>query len=129
MRRAYALIRNVDFIEDFRITANIGCAFAALFLLTPFAINNFIQGRVILDAASLMVIAVLDLNAVSIIRGRIRPTLAFMVLVPLMIGALFLTKEFETTKDIGSRSNRTSANTLKHSFPIAAVKNALKTLS
>ena len=35
-------------------------------------------------------------------------------------------KEFEMTKDIGRRSNRTSANTRTQSFPMAAAKNALK---
>ena len=43
---------------DFRNKGTLGLAFLALLILTPFSINNFIQGRTILGVGSLAIVAI-----------------------------------------------------------------------
>ena len=81
--------QKLDFTADFRIAANLGCAYASIVLLTPFAINNFVQGRWILGITSFSVSLVLAFNAWSILHGNFRPVLIFFLLVPALISALF----------------------------------------
>jgi|GEM_PF-3261190 len=83
-------LQSAEFSSDFRIIANLGCAFAALLLLTPFAINNLIQGRLFLGFTSFGIVIVSGLNAWSIINGKFRPFLFFLVLVPCIIITLIL---------------------------------------
>lgn len=71
------LSREVDFTSDFRIATNLGCACAALILLPPFSINNFVQGRQIIGIASLAVILAGAHNVWGILNGRFRPALSF----------------------------------------------------
>ena len=67
---------------DFRRKSTLGVALVAIFLLTPFAINNFIQDRYILGAGSLAIEVILAVNAWSIIRGRYYPLLTLLGLIP-----------------------------------------------
>lgn len=60
-------------------------AVAALFLLTPFSINNFLQGRLFLGAGSLAIVGLLAFNAWSITRGRYYSSFTLIGLVPAVI--------------------------------------------
>ena len=80
----------IDFTSDFRIAANLGCACMAIVFIMPFTINNLVQGRLVVGIASLTVIFVLGLNAISILRGRFYPILIFLLLVPTASFAIYL---------------------------------------
>jgi diguanylate cyclase (GGDEF)-like protein len=84
---------------DFRRTASLGVAVAALILLTPFALNNFSQGRFWLGLGSLLVIGIVAASARSILRGTYRPLLTFSVLVPAII--VFLAMAIRRQEIIG----------------------------
>ncbi len=57
-------------------------AIFALLLLTPFAINHFVQGRFILGAGSLATVVIFAFCAWSCIRGHYSPHLIFWGVVP-----------------------------------------------
>jgi diguanylate cyclase (GGDEF)-like protein len=84
---------------DFRTKATLGVALTALFLLTPFALNNFYQGRYLLGIGSLAIVASLAFNAWSCTRGRYRPSLTLFILVPVTI--VFLAISIRTQGVIG----------------------------
>lgn len=73
---------------DFRMQSTFAVAIAASILLTPFAINNFYQNRLLLGIGSMVIVAILALNAFIIKNGKHYPSLTFVVLVPTLI--LFL---------------------------------------
>ncbi len=81
---------NPDYASDFRSKATLGVAVAALFLLTPFSVNNFIQGRYVLGAGSLAIVAILAANAWSIRRMRDYSALTLLALVPAVLFFLIL---------------------------------------
>lgn len=56
-------------------------AAAAVFLLTPFALNNFFQDRILLGVGSLVIVIMLAANAWSIRRGRYYPKITFLSIV------------------------------------------------
>ena len=80
----------IDLTADFRLLANLIYACAAIALLTPFTINNFIHGRAYIGFAWLAVAIVLIVNAISILRGQYYPVRLFIFLVPALIGTLCL---------------------------------------
>ncbi len=80
----------IDFSSDFRLAANLGIACAVLLMGTPFAINNFVQGRYALGVATASVEFVLCFSAWSILKGRFRPVLILITLVPSVILAFSL---------------------------------------
>ncbi len=82
-----------DTVPDFRVHATYGLAIAAIFLLSPFAINNFFQQRFILGVGSLIIVGILALNAWSISRGRFSEALLFYGLVPVQL--IFITIGFK----------------------------------
>lgn len=84
------LATRIDFSADFRIAANLGCACTAIILLTPFAINNFYQGRLLLGFTASSIIAFALFNAVSIVQGRFYPQLVFALLTPIVVFDLSL---------------------------------------
>jgi len=86
-------ISKADFTSDFRIAANLGCASAAFFLLAPFSLNNFFQGRIIQGLTSFVILLVFSLNIWTILRGHFRPNLIFCLLVPSIISAVFFVIE------------------------------------
>lgn len=69
--------------------ATLAIALAALVLLTPFAISNFVHGRAVLGAGSLLIILLLAGNAWEILRGRYHPLVLLLGLVPAVL--FFLT--------------------------------------
>jgi len=71
-----------------------------LLILTPFSINNFIQGRTILGAGSLAVVGFLAFNAWSItVHNRYYATLTFFGMVPTIV--FFLTISLQAQGMIG----------------------------
>lgn len=62
-----------------------GVAWVGLVLVTPFGINNLIQGRHGLGAAVLLVMAMLGVNAWLIHRGRFFPQINLFGLVPILV--------------------------------------------
>lgn len=74
--------------SDYRSKVFLGFALTVLSLLTPFAINNFVQGRWLLGLGSAAVILIISFNAWGLRHGRYSPALTQFGLVPVMI--LFL---------------------------------------
>jgi len=77
-------------LRDFRAATALGVAVSSLVFLTPFAVNNFVQGRNLLGAGSLLIVAILAFNAWSITRGKYHPLLVLLGLVPAIIFFLSL---------------------------------------
>ncbi len=84
------LAQKADFVSDFRVAANFGCSCILVVCLIPFSANNFVQGRIQLGASSMAIVIVCGLNAWSIIRGRFRPLLTFLVIAPVVISTIAL---------------------------------------
>jgi len=73
---------------DFRGKTTLGVGVVGVILLTPFVINNFVQGRPLLGGGALAIVALLAFNAWSISRGRYYPSITLIGLVPVIV--LFL---------------------------------------
>ena len=84
------LFQKTEIISDFRISANLGLSCVVIVLVTPFAINNLIQGRLTLGAVSTAIVVLSGFNAWSIALGQFRPLLVFVGLAPIMICTLVL---------------------------------------
>ena len=91
--------QHIEPASDFRIKATLGVAVMGVLILTPFSINNFVQGRHLLGAGSLAVVAILAYNAWSIHRGHYRPVFTLLGLVPAML--FFLDYSLRTQGIIG----------------------------
>jgi diguanylate cyclase len=72
-------------VTDFRSKSTLGVAVAALFLLTPFAVNNFVQGRYLLGVGSFAIVVILAVSAWGIRRGRDYSSLTLFALVPAIL--------------------------------------------
>jgi diguanylate cyclase (GGDEF)-like protein len=59
-----------------------GLAIAGSLTLLPFAINNFVQGRIWLGISNLLVVVGFGVNALAIFRGRPTPLPIVLVLLP-----------------------------------------------
>lgn len=77
--------QNPGQVTDFRIKSTLGVALSALLLLTPFSLNNIIQGRYGLGVGSLVIVIFLGFCAKQCHRGDYRPRLMLLVLVPTII--------------------------------------------
>ncbi len=75
---------------SYRIRTSQGIAIAGLFLLTPFSLNNFVQGRPALGFGSLMIVFLLANNAWSIRSRRTIPWTTPGILCPAIIVFLML---------------------------------------
>lgn len=73
---------------DFRSRANLGLVFAALLILTPFGINNFLQGRLLLGAASMIIVFAMGITGWMIFHRRDPGLISMLVVVPAVIGFL-----------------------------------------
>lgn len=60
-------------------------------LLTPFCISNFLGGRLAVALGSLLIVLLLVFIGWSISRGRYYQNLVFYVLLPVIVGFMFLT--------------------------------------
>ena len=56
--------------NDFLHKSTLWLALASLVILTPFAINNFFQGRPFLGTGALAIVTILACNAWFLSRGR-----------------------------------------------------------
>lgn len=77
--------RRQGLAADFRGKTTLGVAVVGVVLLTPFAINNFLQNRLLLGVGALGIVALLAYNAWSISRGRYTPSLNLIALAPAII--------------------------------------------
>ena len=78
---------NTDFIRR----SFLGVAFSCLIGFTPFAINNFIQGRLLLGFGSLAIILIFAFSAFTIVRYKVYyATLTLLALVPAIIYFLIM---------------------------------------
>jgi GGDEF domain-containing protein len=93
-------IEKFRLLSDFRVATNLGVAVVALILLTPFAVNNFYQGRYLLGVGSLAIVALLAVNAWTTSRGRYHASLVLVGLLPAVI--FFLMVAFRQQGMIGA---------------------------
>ncbi len=84
---------------DYRRKANEGLALAAIVLLTPFSINNFIQGRLLLGAGSLVIVIVMASTAWVFKGNRMSNLLSAIVIVPAML--IFVSMSIHNQQIIG----------------------------
>lgn len=70
---------------EFQVKLALGVAISALFVLTPFSVNNFIQGRYLLGVGSLAIVGMLAVSAWGSSHGRYYLWLTYMGLVPTII--------------------------------------------
>lgn len=77
-----AQLQTTDSSLNFRVKTTLGVAIIALIILTPFSINNFVQGRFLLGTGSLAIVAACAVNAWYCAFNRYHPSLAFWGLVP-----------------------------------------------
>ena len=77
--------------SDFLHKSVTGLAIVSLVLMTPFAINNFLQGRILLGIGSSAILVIMAFNAWSIhYRDRYYAGFSFIVLVPVILFFLCL---------------------------------------
>ena len=76
--------------ESIRAKTNLGVAIAALFILSPFAVNNLMRDRLLMGAGSLAIVLILITNAWFILRGRMVSWLTPLALVPAILGFLVM---------------------------------------
>ncbi|HEY0666421.1 MAG TPA: GGDEF domain-containing protein [Gallionella sp.] len=86
--------------SDFRTKSALAISVTALLLVMPFSINNLLQGRYLLGGWSLVIVAILAINAWTSARGRHFPTLTLLGLTPSII--LFLSLAFQKQGIIGA---------------------------
>lgn len=76
--------------DNFRVTTTRAVAIAAVALLTPFAVNNFVQGRPVLGIGSTGIVLLLAINAWLLAHGRYYPLVILLGLVPAVLAFLLL---------------------------------------
>lgn len=74
---------------DYRIRTTFYLSVMTLVIVVPFAINNFVQGRVALGIGSLLIAGILALIAVQIRRGRFPWLISLVGLIPAVISFLY----------------------------------------
>jgi diguanylate cyclase (GGDEF)-like protein len=72
------------------VQVNLGVALASIFLLSPFALNNFIHGRIFLGVGATVIVAIGVFTAGSILKGRAALWVASVLLVPAILAFLAL---------------------------------------
>lgn len=91
---------SVDPDADFRARAALGVALTALTLLLPFAIGSFWAGQIATGTGTAGIVAILAINAVSVIRRQDHQLLTLYGLVP--AGMVFMSQVFLHDGFIGS---------------------------
>ena len=76
---------NPGYPSDFLRKSTMGVAVTGLLFLTPFAINNFFQGRPVLGAGSLAIVIMLIANAWNTSRGRYHPSFTLITIIPVVL--------------------------------------------
>ena len=92
--------RKIEESSDFRHKATLGLTICAFFILTPFSINNFIQGRYLLGAGSLAIVVIITFNGWCITRDRYYPSLTLFGLVPAIL--FFLVVAYQKQGIVGA---------------------------
>ena len=77
--------KKIERLDNFRIKSTLGVAIIALFILTPFSINNFLQERFLLGIGSMAVVTLCAISAWNSFHNRYHPSLIFFGLVPTII--------------------------------------------
>ena len=72
-------------LTEFRNKSTLGVAIIAIFLLTPFAINNFLQDRYLIGVGAVGIVILCAVNAWNSLRNHYNPSLIFFGLVPTII--------------------------------------------
>ena len=75
-------MQKVGQLVDFRIKSTLGVTLITLLILTPFTMNNFLEGRYVLGIGSLSIVLLCAVNAWNCIQRRYYPSLISLVLVP-----------------------------------------------
>lgn len=96
--RSIQLLQEVPGL-DFRGKANFGLAVAALLVLTPFSINNFLQGRYVLGTASVVIVAAMASTGWLIAQRRDPGPITFFVVVPVVL--VFLSLSIQSQGIVG----------------------------
>ena len=73
-------------ITSIQAKATQALAVAALVVIAPFAVNNFIQGRHLVGAMSVIISMILAIIAVAAARGRHYPAITLFLLIPAIVG-------------------------------------------
>lgn len=77
-------------IPDFLLKSTYGCSLVASLLLTPFVLNNFIQGRYYVAVLSLTVVVFCIINIYSCYRNRYHEELNLYLLTPALSIAIIV---------------------------------------
>ena len=72
-------------ITSIQARATQALAIAALVIIAPFAVNNFIQGRFLVGSMSVVISLILAINAVAASRGRHYPAITLFLLIPAIV--------------------------------------------
>lgn len=86
--------------SDFLRKSTMGVAVTGFLFLTPFAINNFFQGRYLLGAGSLAIVIMLLANAWSTSRGHYHSSFTLISIIPAVL--IFLVIAFHKQGIIGA---------------------------
>ena len=86
-------------MQDARARLTLTLGIAGLVILTPFSINNLIQGCIPLGIGGLIVVLITSCNAWSILRGRYYPLLTSLVMAPLLLVLMIVA--LRTRQEIG----------------------------
>lgn len=85
---------------DFRVRSSLWVGIFGVLLLTPFVVNHFLNGRLVLGAGTLGIVAVMGAMVWYAKSGRYRPWLAFVGMTPAML--VFLGISFRDQGVIGA---------------------------
>lgn len=87
-------LTNSPDIPDFILKSTLGVAFISILIITPFCVNNFIQGRYLSGLLTLVVIVLCTINALLCYRGRYHIGLNLFGIAPaITIAIVFTTHE------------------------------------
>ena len=92
-------LSKISSMRDVRARLTLTLGVSSLPLLAPFAVNHFIQGRILQGFGSLSIVLLMGYNAWSISRGRYYAWLTSLVLTPLLL--LFLWTSIRSQAEIG----------------------------
>ena len=88
-----------DVPPQFLVTSTLVITATGLVLLTPFSINNFVQGRALLGVGSLIIVSLCAINTWNCLHNRYQPLVILLGLAPCMI--LFLMFAFREIGILG----------------------------
>lgn len=72
-------------ITSIQAKATQAITIVALVIITPFAINNFIEARLLVGTMSVVIFVILAINAIAASRGRHYPAITLFLLIPAIV--------------------------------------------